>query len=203
MWLTAALADIRDKRAAEALVGLLDKGGAGVANVVAYHGPKQASEKLDRAIVAAAAKGKDHSLTSYAILGFMVFRGKVPGKLLEIGIASDDPRARATVAKAMAGYASDFNIRGLVKLLKDTDQRVRSAAAATLGMMKRPLPIVLAGLVDALGVPGESARTSICRALSDLAGKDMPYDLAATEDARRKTIMAWRAWLAKRPKEGR
>jgi hypothetical protein len=70
-------------------------------------------------------------------------------------------------------------------------------------MMKRPLPAVLTGLVGALGLPGELARTSICRALSDLTGKEMPYSPAATEDARRKTIMSWRAWLTKRPKKGR
>ena len=203
MWLAATLADIRDERAAEALVGLLRQGDAPVVNVVAYHGPKQRSEKLDRAIVAAAEGKKDHSLTAYAILGFMVFRGKVPGKLLEIGVASDDPRARATVAKAMAGYANDFNIRRLIKLLTDEDQRVRSAAATTLGMMKRPLPAVFAGLVAALDRPGESARAGICQALSALSGKNMPYDPAADKKTRRETIKAWKAWWAERQKKGR
>ena len=200
MWLAAALADIRDDRAAKALIELLDDPVGGVRHVVAYHGPKQHSAKLDEAILAAAGERKDDRLTALAVLGYMVHRKKVPEKLLEVGIASDDPRARATVAQALSQHASDFTILRLTALLKDSDERVRSAAATTLGMMKRPLRTVYAGLIEAMDAPGERARKSICGALSELSGRKMPYDPAADEAARRATIESWKTWWAQMQK---
>jgi hypothetical protein len=198
MWLAAALADIRDGRAAAALAELLADEHAGVRNVVAYHGAKQRSDRLDEAIVARAADRDDDRTTAYALLGFMVFRGRVPEPLLQAGIASNDPRARAQVAKALSHYASDFNVRRLIALLDDQDPRVRAAAATTLGLFGRRLPAVFEALVAALDAPDPAARKAVCDALCELSGEDMPYDPSAAPAARQKTVDAWKAWWARR-----
>ena len=198
MWLTAALADIPDPRAAKALIGLL-AGPGPEAHVAAYHGPKQRDAGLDGAIVAAAGRGGDHRLTALAILGFLVFRGQAPPKLLAKGLDSPDPRARAAVARAIGESASDRNVAGAVKLLRDKDVRVRAAAARTLGLMKRPLPAIFEALVRALDLPGESARPAICNALTALSGEKIPpYDPAADPKARDGIRRAWKTWWAKR-----
>ena len=197
MWLATALADIRDARSAAALIKLLDATLPGVRHVVAYHGPKQRSAALDKAILAKAARLKESRMTALAILGSLVFRGAVPGELLKLGLDSADPRTRAAVAHAMAARASGFNVSRLVSLLKDPDQRVRAQAARVLGAFKSRSPAVLGALVAALDLPGELARTRVCAALSELTGRNMPYDRSAGPQARQKTIQAWKNWWAK------
>jgi HEAT repeat protein len=134
-------------------------------------------------------------------MGFMVHRGAVPEEVLRAGLESDDPRARAAVAEVLAGHASDFNVSRLVRLLGDANERVRATAAAMLGKSGNRSPPVLAGLVNALDLPGEPARTRICAALSELTGRSAPYDPKADPAARGKTIAGWKQWLAEQPKK--
>jgi len=200
LWLATTLADIRDERAADALIKLLDDSMEGVRYVVAYHGPKQQSPRLDKAIVERVAAAKESGLAAWALLGFMVHRSTVPEELLAAGLESDDPRARAAVAEMLARHASEFNISRLAGLLADKNERVRSTAAAMLGPSKNRSPAVLAALVRALDLPGDAARAKICAALSELTGRPALYDPKADAAAREKTLADWREWLAGRPK---
>jgi len=198
LWLATTLADIRDPRAARALVKLLDDPYAGVRNVVAYHGPKQRSERLDQAILRKAGGGDAAQLAAWALLGFMVHRQTVPEAALAAGLESTDPKARAAAAEVLARHASDTNVSRLTALVADANPRVRGVAAKMLGQSKRPEPAVLAALVKALDLPGETARQRICQALSALTEKDLLYDPSADAGARSATLAAWKAWWAKR-----
>jgi hypothetical protein len=137
MWIATAIADIPDDKAAAALAGLLEDPLTGVRLVVAYHGPKQRSDKLDKAILDAAKGAKEHGLTAMAMLGFMVHRNTVPEELVKAGLESDDPKARATAAKVLSGLASDHNVARLKEMLKDKDQRVRAVAQKILDAMNQ------------------------------------------------------------------
>jgi hypothetical protein len=136
LWLATAVADIPDDTAAQALIGLLADPNGGVRCVVAYHGVKQKSAKLDAAILARAKTDKDPGFTAYALLGFMVHRNRVPPELLKTGLESDDARARAAAVQALAGMASDYNRERLNALLKDPDAQVRATAKKVLDAMK-------------------------------------------------------------------
>ncbi len=197
LWLTTTLADIRDPNAAAALTDLLQDGLSGVRSVVAYHGPKQKSKKLDAAIVAR--YGKPDAPTreqAYALLGFLVFRKTVPAKLIEAGLASDDPRSRATAAKALTKLASEFNVARLVKLLEDSDPQVRSAAARVLAAMGVKNKAVYTALVGALKDSPDATRKVLCDALCELTGQDIRYDPDADRKAREAAVRRWQAWLA-------
>ncbi|HAU37182.1 MAG TPA: hypothetical protein DCX07_05640 [Phycisphaerales bacterium] len=135
MWLATALADIRDARAAEALTKLLDDRERGVAHVVAYHGPKQRSDALDRAILSRAAAGSDTAFAAYALLGFMVHRGQVPAELLAGSIDSPDPRVQAAVRGALTHYASPDVVARLRQLAESNDPRLSTAARKVLAAM--------------------------------------------------------------------
>ncbi|MDP7288819.1 MAG: HEAT repeat domain-containing protein [Phycisphaerae bacterium] len=195
MWLVTALADIRDKRCAAALVKLIDEGGS-VGHVVAYHGPKQRDAELDKVIIARGASSKDARLTALAMLGFMVFRGQAPATLVDAGVSSDDPRVRTTVIAALSKTASIENVQGLVLLLKDSEPRVRSAAAKALGAMGNCHATVVGGLIAALEPRGDRARSDVCQALGKLTGRSEPYDSNASDDAKQKVIVSWRQWWA-------
>jgi len=193
LWLVTALADIRDKRSAAVLVKLIDEPG-GVRHVVAYHGPKQRSAELDSVIIARASQSKDARTTALALLGFMVFRGEVPRKLLDAGIDSDDPRVRTTVAAALSRTASIANVQGLVSLLKSREQRVRSAAAKALAAMGNRQAVVVGALVEALSLEGDQVAGDVCNALGKLTGQELPYDRNASVDKKREIIARWRQW---------
>jgi hypothetical protein len=132
MWIATAIADIPDAKSAAALVDLLEDPLGGVRQVVAYHGPKQRNEKLDKAIIEKAKTLKEDGFTAMALLGFMVFRNSVPQELVKAGLDSDDPKARATAAKALTGLASDYNVSRLRELARDPDPRVRETARKVL-----------------------------------------------------------------------
>jgi len=197
LWLATTLADVRDERSVDTLIKLLDDSMDGVRYVVAYHGPKQQSPRLDKAIVDKTAAGKESGLAAWALLGFMVHRRTVPEEVLAAGLESSDPRARAAVAEALARHASEFNISRLAGLLADGNERVRSTAAAMLGQSKNKSPGVLAALVKALDLPGDSARAKVCAALSELTGRAALYDPKADAAAREKTVGEWKAWWGK------
>jgi HEAT repeat protein len=135
MWLATALADIRDAKAAAALVKLLDDPDGGVRACVGYHGPKQQSAALDEAIVAKAASGGDAGFTAYALVGFMAHRGEAPQRLLEAGLSSSDAKVQSAVRAALKNYASDYNVQRLQKLAQDADPKVAATAADMLKAM--------------------------------------------------------------------
>ena len=198
LWLATALADIRCEASAAALIRLLRDPSGGVRSVVGYHGPKQRSAKLDEAILARIPAERDAGTISYTLLGFLVHRERVPEKLLAASFESTDPKVRATVAAAMKGQASDFNVSRLVVLLGDKNERVRAAAAKALGAMKRSGDPVLAALVRCLQAPGDYARKHVADALGELTGRKMPYDADAPAPAKRRVVQAWRDWWAAR-----
>ena len=196
MWLAAAIAEVPDARSVEALEGLMEDRDAGVRGVVAYYGPRQSSPALDRAITEKAKGGRDAQFTALALLGFLVVRGTAPPEIIEAGLREDDPRARAAAADALAGHRSHDTVARLAGLLADRDEHVRGVAAAVLGRADARAPNVLAALVEALDLPGESARRRICRALSDLTGRQGLYDPSADETTRRGVLEGWKAWWA-------
>ena len=136
LWLATAIADIPSEQAVMALTRLLDDPDADVRCVVGYHGPKQKSPTLDRVIVAAAQAAHHARLTSYALLGFLVFRGEAPNGLLKAGLECDDPRARDAAARALATMASEQNTTRLQALLQDKDPRVRTTAEHVLKALR-------------------------------------------------------------------
>lgn len=140
MWLATTIADIPDDSAAAALADLLNDSDGAVRCVVAYHGPKQKNDKLDKAIIAAARESKDDRFAAYALLSFLVHRGKVPDELVHVGLNSPDPRARATAAKALATMASQDTLARLRDLAKDQDPRVRDSAQKILDAMQKAAP---------------------------------------------------------------
>ena len=194
MWMGTSLCHIRDARAATALIDLLKR--EQLTQIIAYHGPAQRSEKLDDAIIAAVVKKRDPRTTALAVLGFMGKRKSVPEKLLKIGLDSDDPRTRATVAEAFSRHASNENVVRLVALLTDTDEKVRATAGRLLGKLGDRRRTVMEALVRALDLPGEYARQRICTALSELSGRSGPYDPKAPAQARLKVIAGWKTWWA-------
>jgi len=200
MWLAAALADIQDPRCADTLVKLLDGKAEAVRRVAAYHGPKQKDGRLDAAIVANVQTSGDARMTALAMLGFLVFRGQVPEPILEAGLESEDPRARAAAAEALSKHASRFNVERLVALLGDENERVRGAAASVLGQLGVRSAAVVGALVAALDLPGETARQRIAAALCALTGHEWRYNPNDDEAARRRTIEAWKNWWAEKGK---
>jgi HEAT repeat protein len=100
------------------------------------------------------------------------------------------------VAEALAQHAGDLSVLRLAGLLADTDERVRSTAGAMLGRLGNRSPGMLAALVRAPDLPGESARARACAALSELTGRTMTYDPNADPATRDRTIPACKDWLA-------
>jgi len=135
LWLATAIADIPAAQAVIALTALLHDPAADVRCVVGYYGPKQKSATLDQAIVAAAKQGHAR-FTSYALLGFLVFRGEAPAGLLDAGLDSDDPQARAAAANALSAMASEQNEARLHVLLQDKNDRVRATARRVLDALQ-------------------------------------------------------------------
>ena len=212
MWLATAVCDIPDAKAAEGLAKLMDSPSAAITYVIAYHGPKQKSAELDKAIVAkvvAAQKAavepaqaaQSARMTALAIQGFLGARGAVPEEILKIGLDSPDERVRAEVVRAFAQTASPDSVRRIASLLADKNERVRMTAARVLAGMKNDSPEVLSRLVAALDLEGEQARQAVCQALVGLGRKDLPYDPKATPAQRNETIKAWKEWLAQREKK--
>ncbi len=185
MWLTAALADIRCKAAADELVRLIRHPQGHVRHVVAYHGPKQRSKQVDEAIAAAAVKGSDADLTGRAVQGFAAFRGTVPPELADAALKSSSPRTRSMLAETLAARPSKKNAQTILPLLKDTNERVRTITAKSLVKMNIRTTPVIAALVKALDLPGKSAGDSVSAALASLTGQNP------------KTPAAWKQWWAK------
>ena len=136
MWLVTAIADIPDPQSAAALRTLLDDPEEDVRCVAGYYGPRQKSAPLDQAIAAVAATTHNARFTSYALLGFLVFRGEAPEGLLAAGLENGDPRARAAAARSLATMASDQSKSRLQALLQDKDNRVRTTARKVLDAMQ-------------------------------------------------------------------
>ncbi len=193
MWLTTALADIREKRAAEALAHLLTDKAAGVRYVVAYHGPKQRSKPLDAAILkAAGAEKAEVRFQSFALLGFLVHRGTVPEKLVAASLESSDPKVRATAARALSKRASETNLRRVATLLRDDNARVAVTAAKVLGAMGSRRRDVIAGMIGALDKAPDSVREAICASLVELLGRGKRYDASASDAEKKAVVKHWR-----------
>jgi hypothetical protein len=197
LWLATALTDIQDERAVDALIKLLDDPVDGVRNVVAYHGPKQKSARLDKAIIDKAKAGKDSGVAVWALMGFMVNRGTVPEEALKASLESSDPQARARAAELLAQSAGEASVGRLASLATDKDERVRGTAVSMLSKMNNRSPAVVGALIRAIGMPGETVRQRACAALSEWTGQKRPYDPAADQATRDRTIAAWKEWWGK------
>jgi len=195
LWLATSLCDIQDERAADALIKLLDDPMGGVRSVVAYHGPKQKSARLDKAIIDKAPK--DSAVAVWALMGFMVQRGTVPEEVLKASLESSDPQARARAAEQLAQSANETNVSRLAALATDKDERVRGTAVSMLARMNNRSPLVMGALIRALSMPGETVRQRACATLSEWTGQKRPYDPAADQATREQTIAAWKDWWQK------
>ena len=168
--------------------------------MAAYHGVKQRSAKLDEAILAKPRGGKDPTFTAWAVRGFWDFRKSVPAELVQAGLTSEEPRARAAAAQAVASQGGKDAAGPLLPLLADRDEQVRAAAARSLGGLDlgKDRDRVIGAMVSALDLPGEHARQVICEALGRLTGRPMPYDPKADEAKRTQAIQAWKEWAKSR-----
>jgi len=193
-WIATAIAKVRCAESVAWLIRMLDGRQGDVRQIVAYYGPTQHDAKLDEAIVAKAGSPAGRGIMARAVVGFLVFRRKVPEKLLAASFESKDPKVRTALAAALKGQASDFNVSRLVSLLADENGRVRSAAAKALGAMNRPSTATIGALIRSLQAPGDSARQSIAAALGRLTGREAPYDPKADAAARQKVLADWNAW---------
>lgn len=198
MWLTAAICSLRCEASEEALLKLIDDEHAGVRSVVAYHGPRQRSAKMDAAIVQRVLARNEGRFAAMASLGFAVFREQIPPKLLRAGLDSDDPRVRSAMAAMLKKIADTDALRRLTAQLRDETEAVRATAARMLGQMGRAEPEVLAGLVAALDREGDLARARICEALGELTDRKQPYDPSGTDEAKAQTVRAWKDWWKRR-----
>ncbi len=136
LWIATAIADIPDPSAAAALIDLLDDSAGGIKQVVAYHGSKQKSDKLDKAINAKALSSKDAGFVSMAMLGFMVNRGVPSDELIKAGLENPDAKVRFAAANALGRMASESAVARLEQLTADKDPRVRATAKKILDTMK-------------------------------------------------------------------
>ncbi len=198
MWLTAAICSLRCEASEEALLKLIDDKHAGVRSVVAYHGPRQRSARLDEAIVQRVLARDEGRFAAMASLGFAVFRQEVPPKLLRAGLDSDDPRVRSAMAAMLTKIADTDALRRLVVQLDDRDETVRATAARLLGQMGRAEPEVIAALVGALDREGDLARVRICEALGELTDQEHAYDPTGSAEAKARTVRAWKDWWKRR-----
>ncbi len=196
-WLVTAVCAIRDEKAVDALVTFLDD--PAVRTIVAYHGPKQRSDRLDAAITAKAAEVKDARFTAYALMGYITFARTVPRKLLKLGLDSDDPRARSSAVSALKTCGGGHEtLRSLAAALEDKEPRVRSAAARVMGVIGSNAPKAIEALVGALDRGGDKALLHICEALSRLAGREVPYPAAGTAAEKKAAVENWKEWYRSR-----
>jgi HEAT repeat protein len=193
LWLTAAVGSIRDERAIKALVALLDD--PAVRTVVAYHGPKQGSAELDRAITARAERLKNPHFTAYAIMGYIAFARKAPPQLLKLGLDSKDARTRgAAIASLREKGGGPLTLQALAAALRDKDQGLRASAARVLGHIGNNSRNVIRALATALDLEGDSARLRICESLGKLTGQDIPYPVSGTPAQKKAVIEKWKKW---------
>lgn len=196
-WLVTAVCAIRDEKAVDALVTFLDD--PAVRTIIAYHGPKQRSDRLDAAITTKAEDLKDARFTAYALMGYITFARTVPRKLLQLGLDSDDPRARSSAVSALKTCGGGHEtLRSLAAALEDKEPRVRSAAARVMGVIGSNAPKAIAALVGALDRGGETALLRICEALNRLAGRDVPYPAAGTAAEKKAAVENWKEWYRNR-----
>jgi len=194
MWLATTIAKIGDERGVPALVKFMDDPSGSVRHVVAYHGPRARSKRLDAMIIARAVSDESGLFTAWAVRGFWVCRRMVPEKLLALGLASKEPKARAAAAGALARDAGAGKLARLIALLADEHEMVRVTAARTMANANVRSKEAIGALIVALGPPGETARQGICQALATLTGQKIRYDPQADPQAKAKVIEAWRSY---------
>jgi HEAT repeat protein len=203
MWATTALAAIGGERAEGILIDLLDDAVGSVRHVVAYHGLRAGSDKLDRAVTARAVAGKDPMVTAWAIMGYLKFREEVPPKLLAAGVDSPEWKTRAAVVETIArGKPDRTHLPILRKLLADEQPAIRREAAQAVGYVGDLSDETFAALVAALEPQGDQARAAVAAALCRLTGKDWIYTREQSADQRRAVRTKWRQWWQQRRKQG-
>ncbi len=197
MWVVTTLIDIGDAHAVDALVGLLDDRDAGVRNVIAYHGPKLHSARLNEAILTRAEKGSDAGFAAWAARGQANVGAPVSDKLIAAALASKEPRARAEIAAALAARGDEKSLASLAGLLGDPEELVRTGAARAAGSVKHAPAALVSALVASLDSPGESALEAACNALGKISGHAEAYDPKTPAAARNKVLADWKAWWEK------
>ncbi|MBI5724932.1 MAG: hypothetical protein HZA50_13310 [Planctomycetes bacterium] len=137
-WLIRTLAEISDERTVDPLTAYLDDPQADVRLAAAYWGPRQQSDRLDKAITARAATADDR-FKAAALLGFLVFRGQAPQGLLKAGLNSDTPAVRASALAAVQDAAGKTDLIKLRQLLDSTDDQAAANAIRLILQASRPV----------------------------------------------------------------
>lgn len=195
MWAATAMIDLKDDKAVDPLVKLVESGDGAVGSVIAYHGAKLKNAKLTDAILARAGSGKDPEFTAWAARGMTTFAaGEFPDKLIDIALKSSEPRARAEVADVLAGRQARH--ADLLNLLKDDHELVRLAAARAIGQAKLKSPQAISALIIALDKPSDASRQGICEVLTTLTGREGKYDAKASAAEKQKVVDGWKQWWA-------
>lgn len=202
-WLAASVCDLaaletgeNQQRAVEKICRWLEQGKG--AAVIAYYGPKVKNQKLDRAILEAAAENP--GVASWAARGYAGRReGKVRADLTRQVLAKGDGTARANLAEALVISPGKEEIAALVKLLGDAEARVRVATADVIAKTKLKEEVLIGALVKALDFKDETTRGAACVALEIVTGrvsaKGRWGDEAAGTQAQKQAIIAdWREW---------
>lgn len=150
----------------------------GVRYVLAYHGPTMNSKRVDDAILSVAASSPDQLFTAWAARGFSEHGRPFPPRLVDAAFASQEPRARAEIAHVLAASG---DLERIATLCTDPNELVRVAAADAVAEHKLRAPAIIAAMVRALEMPGDSARQRMVEAASKVLGGTWTYEAQATE----------------------
>ena len=195
MWAATALADIGDAGVSAPFIEWLTDPMPQLRNVVAYHGVKLKDAAFDAALDKRAIAGDDPELTTWAIMGYLRWRGQVPPGLLAAGPENKDWRVRAAVAETISRSRPErAQLPVLLRLLKDDQEKIRASAARSIQFVGDRSAGTIDALVAALPAEGESARQAVAAALSTLTRHPLPYTAEDPPQARQETIERWQQW---------
>ena len=195
LWAATALCGIGGAEVEETLIELLADTTAAMRHVVAYHGLRARSKKVEGAIMTRALGGKDPMVTAWAIMGYLKFRKTVPEALLAAGLKSEQWKVRAAVVETVTrGNPNRSHLPILRRLVQDEHPPIRQKAAEGIRYVADRSHETIEVLVTALLKKGETAREAVAETLCSLTGNKWPYLPAAGAEDKQQVIKKWQQW---------
>ena len=195
VWAATALCGIGGAEVEETLIELLANTTPTMRHVVAYHGLRARSKKVEGAIMTRALSGKDPMVTAWAIMGYLKFRKAVPEALLAAGLKSEEWKVRAAVVETVTrGNPDRSHLPILRRLVQDEHPPIRRKAAEGIRYVADRSHETVEALVSALPKKGEAAREAVAAALCALTGNKWPYLPAAGTEKKQEVVKKWQQW---------